>query len=58
VLKGQDGNRIFSADATPGHNQNAINPDGLGISFSAGMGARGGGGATALLVGVDDGIGS
>lgn len=52
VLKGQDGNRIFSADATPETpNQNVINPDGLG-HFVSGWDANNG----LLLAGVDDGI--
>jgi Ca2+-binding RTX toxin-like protein len=54
VLKGQDGNRIFSADATPASpNQNVINPDGLG-HFVSGWDAGNG----LLLAGVDDGIGT
>ncbi len=53
VLKGADGNRIFSADATPeSPNQNVINPDGLGHFVSGWDGTNG-----LLLVGVDDGIG-
>ncbi len=53
VLKGADGNRIFSADATPDSpNQNVINPDGLGHFVSGWDGSNG-----LLLVGIDDGIG-